>query len=312
MIRRFLTHWQNVLGLLFVSGYIVLAVFAPQIAPPTDPQNPDVYKFIGPATGQVPQPPSAQAPLGTALMPVGLTRGMYSIDVFYSVVWGARSALQLGLTAAVATAIFGTLIGAFSGYLGGWVDSLTLRITDAFLTIPLIAGVWLIGQVFFPPYSFFSDPPPIRVFMEGLGLNAVIMGFILFSWMPYARLINANVARLKTTDFILASQALGAGKRRMIFKHLLPNAVSPAIVLLARDIGGMVILEAAFTFLGLGLGNVWGEVLVNNRSWIVGAGGDPFVYWWVYIPMTLALIFFGVGWNLLGDGLNDVLNPREA
>ncbi|HEY4721921.1 MAG TPA: ABC transporter permease subunit, partial [Anaerolineae bacterium] len=156
-----------------------------------------------------------------------------------------------------------------------------------------------------------EESAPIQVALEALGLNPVIMAFVLFSWMPYARLTNANVERLKHADFILASQSLGAGKTRIVFKHLLPNTVTPAIVLLARDIGGMVVLEAAFTFIGLGLGNEWGALLVQNRSWIIGVGGNPFTYWWVYIPPTLALIFFGIGWNLLGDGLNDLLNPRQ-
>ncbi len=306
-LRRFLSHWQNILGLLLVAFYFFLAIAAPQIASPTDPKNPEDYKTVGRISDQIPHPPSAEAPLGTALL-----ARTAQIDVFYSTVWGARSALQFGLSVACATAVFGTLIGAISGYLGGWFDSITLRVTDAFLTIPVIAGVWLISQIFFPPYPIYLDPPPIRLLMESLNLNPVTIGFILFSWMPYARLINANVARLKTADFILASQSLGASKPRIIFKHVLPNTISPAIVLLARDVGGLVILEAAFTFIGLGIGNVWGELLVSNRNWIIGTAGNPFLYWWVYIPPTLTLIFFGIGWNLLGDGLNDLLNPRGS
>jgi ABC-type dipeptide/oligopeptide/nickel transport system permease subunit len=307
MLRRFLSHWQNGLGLLLVAFYFFLAIAAASIAPPTDPAKPEEYKFVGRITNQILLPPNQQWLLGTGLLdPFG------QIDIFYSVVWGSRSALQFGLTTACATAIFGTLIGAISGYLGGFVDSFTMRMTDAFLTIPVIAGVWLIQQVFFPPYPIYLEPPPIRALMEGLGLNPVMLGFILFSWMPYARLINANVARLKNVDFILASHSLGASKLRIIFKHVLPNTISPAVVLVARDVGGMVILEAAFTFIGLGLGNVWGQMLVSNRNRIIGVGGNPLMYWWTYLPPTLALIFFGIGWNLLGDGLNDALNPHHS
>jgi peptide/nickel transport system permease protein len=138
-----------------------------------------------------------------------------------------------------------------------------------------------------------------------------MVGLIAFSWMAHARLISTNITRLKTADFVLASQSLGASRRRMIFKHLLPNSISPAIVLLARDIGGMVILEAAFVFIGLSSGGPWAQILVDNRNWIIGTGGNPLVYWWVYLPPTVALILFGIGWNLLGDGLNDALNPRD-
>ncbi len=306
MLRRFFTHWQNILGLILVISYFVLAIAAPQIAPPTNPAKPTEYKYIGRISDPLPHPPSDEARLGTGLLP---PRGQ--IDIFYSVVWGTRSALQFGLGVALLTAVFGTLIGAISGYIGGFVDNVILRVTDAFLTIPVIAGVWLIQQVFFPPFFALADPPPIRTFMEQIGLNPVILGFVFFSWMPYARLMNANVARLKSADFILASQALGTSKLRIIFKHVLPNTISPALVLAARDVGGMVILEAAFTFIGMGVGNTWGQMLVSNRNWIIGIAGNPFTYWWVYLPPTLMLVFFGMGWNLLGDGLNDALNPRE-
>jgi peptide/nickel transport system permease protein len=302
-LRRFLTRWTNLFGLLLVGGIVLVAMAAPQIAPPLDPKNPAEFKVVGRWSDQMPHPPSETALLGTA---GGQT------DIFYSLVWGARSALQFGVTSALATAIFGVLLGAISGYLGGLFNSFVMRITDAFLTIPVIAGVWLIQQLLFPPYSPLVAPPPIRVLMESLNVNPVMLAIILFSWMPYARLINANVLRLKTVDFILASQSLGVSKPRMIFKHVLPNTISPAVVLLARDIGGLVILEATFTFIGLGVGNVWGEMLVNNRNWIIGTAGNPFAYWWVYVPPTIALIVFGVSWNLLGDGLNDLLNPREA
>lgn len=301
-LRRFLTRWTNLIGLAMVAVIVTVALAAPQIAPPLDPNNPADFKVVGRATDRTPHPPSDIALLGTA---GGQT------DIFYSVVWGVRSALQFGVTTAFATAIFGVLLGAISGYLGGLFNSVVLRVTDAFLTIPVIAGVWLIQQLLFPPYSVWVDPPPVRVLMESLNLNPVMLAIVLFSWMPYARLINANVLRLKTADFILASQSLGVNKPRMIFKHILPNTMSPAVVLLARDIGGLVILEATFTFIGLGVGNVWGEMLVNNRNWIIGLAGNPFTYWWVYLPPTIALIWFGVSWNLLGDGLNDLLNPRE-
>lgn len=138
------------------------------------------------------------------------------------------------------------------------------------------------------------------------------MALIAFSWMPYARLINATVARLRQAEFVLASQSLGASAPRILFKHVLPNAISLVIVVLARDVGGMVMLEATFTFIGLGSGSEWGQLLVMNRDWIIGVRGNPLTYWWTYLPPTLALISFGIGWNLLGDGLNDALNPHRS
>ena len=143
-------------------------------------------------------------------------------------------------------------------------------------------------------------------------IDSIMISLILFSWMPYARLINAMVLQVKQAEFIEAARALGAPNRRIIWRHLLPNAISPAIVLAARDVGGMVILASAFTFIGLGGKIAWGVVLVGGRDYVLGLGGNPFTYWWVFLPISLALILFGISWNLLGDGLNDLLNPRSA
>ena len=224
-------------------------------------------------------------------------------------VWGTRAALRFGLIVAGSAATIGVLVGAVSGYAGGRGSAITLRITDAFLAFPVLAGVWLFQLVMLPLLG--ADPTPVMAFLAESNITPVMVALIAFSWMPYARLINTGITRLKTAEFVLASQSLGAGRRRLIFRHLLPNSISPAIVLLARDIGGMVILEAAFVFIGLSSGGPWAEMLVNNRSWIIGVAGNPLTYWWVYLPPTIALILFGIGWNLLGDGLNDALNPRD-
>jgi peptide/nickel transport system permease protein len=298
--HRFFSHWQSWLGLLLVGFFIAIAVLAPRIAPPADLANPDDFKVVGRRTDRIPHPPSEQALLGTA---------SGQIDVFYSVVWGTRAALRFGLIVAGSAATIGVLVGAVSGYAGGRGSAITLRITDAFLAFPVLAGVWLFQLVMLPLLGV--DPTPVMAFLAESNITPVMVALIAFSWMPYARLINTGIMRLKTAEFVLASQSLGAGRRRLIFRHLLPNSISPAIVLLARDIGGMVILEAAFVFIGLSSGGPWAEMLVNNRNWIIGVAGNPLTYWWVYLPPTIALVFFGIGWNLLGDGLNDALNPRD-
>ncbi len=130
--------------------------------------------------------------------------------------------------------------------------------------------------------------------------------------MPYARLVNTTVMKIKSKSYIEAARSVGVRNGRIIFRHILPNSISPAIVLAARDVGGMVLLQAVFTFIGLGGDSPWGMLLASGRDWVIGPGGGIFAYWWVFLPATLALILFGIGWNLLGDGLNDVLNPREV
>ena len=204
------------------------------------------------------------------------------------------------------------MLGAISAYVGGLLNGLIMRVTDAFLTFPVAAGVLLLNRLFVSDINeLFAPPTQFHAELTGLGLNTIMLTLILFSWMPYARLINANVQQLKRADFVLAARSVGAKPGRILFRHLLPNAIAPAIVLLARDVGGMVILDAAFAFIGLEGTVEWGQLLVANRDWIIGIGGNPFTYWWVFVPITLALLLFGIGWNLLGDGLNRALNPRK-
>lgn len=301
-LRRFLSRPQNLLALVMLVLYVVVAAAAPLLAPADDPDNPGPFKAVGRPTDVIPRPPSREAPLGT------LPR---QLDVFYTLIWGTRSALRFGLIVALTTACLGVLVGATSAYLGGRINGLVMRITDAFLTFPAIAGVWLLQEVTVPAIPF-AEPTPLQKALLNLKLDPVMLALILFSWMPYARLINASMIQLKQTEYVLAARSLGARNIRIILRHLLPNAIAPAIVLAARDVGGMVILESAFTFIGLGGSTEWGILLVAGRDYIIGMGGNPLTYWWVFLPATLAVVFFGVGWNLLGDGLNTLLNPRAT
>ena len=320
-IHRFLASKQNLLGLSLVVIFIFTAITAPVLSP-NDPKEPGPFKVVGRSVDLRPHPPSQIAPLGT--LPG-------QVSIYHTLVWGTRSAIAFGLTVAVVTAIIGILIGTSSAYFGGLFNDLVMRITDAFLAFPVIAGVVLIQQL----VSINLYNAGIRVYLGGqvgivtqgggwdelperlpflidllYNLDPVMIAFILFFWMPYARIMNTVVLRIKENDYILAARALGATHTRIIFRHLIPNAISPVIVLAARDVGGMVLLQATFTFIGLGGNSLWGMLLVRGRDWIIGPGGNILAFWWVFMPATLALVFFGIGWNLLGDGLNEVLNPR--
>lgn len=315
--RLFLFRWQNLLGLAIVLSFIGVAIAAPDLAPPDDPAQPASFHDAIVGGRHVPRPPSRELPLGTT--PDGY-------DIFYTMVWGTRSVLRFGLVAALTTACLGTLIGALSGYPGGWINGLAMRVTDAFLTFPAIAAVWFFNQIpvvamvtaiqssrqwgTVPAELLNYTPTPFERMLLFMGVNAVMLALITFSWMPYARIINVQVARLRQEEYVLAARSVGAGGGRIVFRHLLPNAIAPAIVLVARDIGSMVITAAAFTFIGISGGSEWGILLVMGRNWIIGPGGNVLGTWWVFLPATLALILFGVAWNLLGDGLNDALNPR--
>jgi len=301
----FFSNWQNILALVIIGFYVVIAIAAPWLAPQDDVENPTPFKRMPgfrPTALRIPRPPQPAAILGTA--PGGW-------DVFYSLIWGTRPALRFGLITAVSTAVFGVLVGAISGYTEGPLNRLVLRVTDAFLTFPAIAGIYLFRLVLSPGET---DVPPtvLQNIAQILQLDPVMLALIAFSWMPYVRLINANIITLKQTEYAMAAKTTGLPPLRIILRHLLPNAIAPAIVLVTRDVGGMVLLEAAFTFIGIGTGLPWGMLLVAARDWVIGPGGNPLTYWWVFMPATLALVGFSIGWNLLGDGLNTALNPRSA
>lgn len=303
--RRFFARWQNLLAIYIIGIYFAFAISAPWLAPQADPENPVMVRLLPGVRAtslRMPRAPQLDAILGTA--PGGA-------DVFFALVWGTRPTLYFGLVTALSTAFFGVLIGAIGGYVGGSFYRLILRITDAFLTVPAIAGIYLFGLVLRPPGA---DMPPtlLQSIIQTLRLNPVMLALIIFSWMPYTRLIGATIVKLKQTEYAMAAKAMGAPPLRMIIRHLLPNAIAPAIVLVTRDIGGMVLLEAAFTFIGIGAGLPWGMLLVAAKDWVIGPGGNPLTYWWTFVPATLALVGFSMGWNLLGDGLNDLLNPRQS
>lgn len=322
-LRHFFSRWQNWLGFLLVLLFILTAIAAPLISP-MDPKDPGVFKRVGHTRAErldpKPHPPSDIAPLGT--LP-------HQYDVFHTLVWGTRDALSFGLTVVLLSGVFGVIFGAVAGYAGGIANTVMMRVADAFLAFPVIAGVVFLqqlmamaieaaGGIFLFNTSnpqYFGSGPLINTVGKAsliqvlLGIiNPLMLSLILFTWMPYARLVNSMVISLKSTEFVQAARALGASSLRTIFRHLIPNSVAPSIVLMARDVGGIVILQATLTFIRLGGNSPWGDMLSQGRNWILSASG-MLQFWWVYIPATVAVMLFGISWNLLGDGLNDLLDP---
>jgi peptide/nickel transport system permease protein len=313
-VRRFFSRWQNWIGLLLILVYVAVAVLAPYLSP-NDPRTPGPFIKVGKVTQGEPQPPNDKAVLG--MLPFG-------VDVYHALIWGTRDALSFGLIVTIVTATFGTLYGAISGFAGNSLGVLMLRVADAFLAFPPIAGVVLLQQLFltsvralggyFSPqgeiFTFSNQPVPVTLIQSLLQhANPLMLSLIIFSWMPYARLVHSIVLTLKQAEFVHAARALGGSPTWIIRKHLLHNSTGPAIVLAARDVGGVVLLQATLTFIQIGGGSTWGQMLSEGRNWIIGAGGNLFRYWWVFLPATLAVMLFGIAWNMLGDSLNDVLDP---
>jgi peptide/nickel transport system permease protein len=315
-LTRFSSRWQNWIGALFVSLFIIVALAAPLISP-NNPKSPGPFIRVKGFTlgDNQPHSPVLAPPLGT--LPGQL-------DVFHALIWGTRDALAFGLEVVILTAILGVLLGAIAGYAGGVFSSIIMRITDSFLAFPIIAGIVFLNQLwvsatalaggFFDSYhntwmNLGGLSSPIQALVQAV--NPLLLILILFSWMPYARITNAVVTTLKQAEFIQAARAIGTKAPRIILRHLLPNSVSPSVVLAARDVGSMVILQATFTFIGLDGSSTWGKILVLGKDWVLGPGGGIFAYWWVFVPTTLVLVLFGIGWNLLGDGLSELLDPRD-
>ena len=322
--RYFFRQWQNWLAILIILLFAISAIFAPLLAPPSDPENTTPFQIVDQSFTRIPLPPDEQNILGTVpqilnLPLFGIAPGQdasYQWDVYFTLVWGTRSAFRFGLVVTVITAVIGIIIGIISAYWGGLLNRLLMGISDAFLAFPVIAALWVIQRTLFSQlYSFFPEPESWRWWehlLNNLKISPIMLTLILFSWMPYARMMNASITQLRQADYIEAAVAMGATGSRIIRKHLLPNAISPTIVLMARDVGGMVVLAAAFIFIGFGGDIAWGIVLVSSRDYVIGLGGNPFIYWWSFLPIALALTFFALGWNLLGDGLNSAMNPHRS
>lgn len=323
--RLFFRSRQNLIGLLLILVFVVVAVLAPVLSPPADLANPQPFKPLDQKFQRIPEPPSPEAPLGTApqiraSVLFGIAPGQdaaFQWDVYHTLIWGTRSALRFGLIVTLCTAVFGVAVGAISGYIGGTFERVIMRITDAFLAFPVIAAIWLLQRAFFSWTTnvFLGVAPELNrweMLLQRLAIDPIMLALILFSWMPYARLINVRIGQIRKAVYVQAAESLGASSWRVLFYHLLPNTISPAVVLAARDVGAMVILASAFIFIGF-TGNVaWGVLLVSSRDYVIGISGNPFAYWWSFLPVSLALILFSVGWNLLGDGLNAVLNPYRT
>ena len=198
----FFKRWQNMLGLFLILIFVFLALLAPQISP-MDPKSPGPFKKVGSGVKLDPTPPNDEAVLGT--LPK-------QIDVFHALVWGTRDALIFGLIVVISTGVFGVFFGAVSGYAGNAVNNVMMRIADAFLAFPVIAGVVFLQQLILAAMGGSLSAADLGhselpEFMQLLlqYISPMTMGLILFSWMPYARLINSTVINLKGAEFITAA-----------------------------------------------------------------------------------------------------------
>ncbi|MFP3880489.1 MAG: ABC transporter permease, partial [Dehalococcoidia bacterium] len=284
MARQLLRNPLSLMGIIIIGIFAVVAVFAPLIAPPPEGHwNP----YIIPRDGYsaTPQPPSDEHLFGT-------TEGQY--DIFYGVVWGTRTAFHVGLVVIGIVVAIGIVLGSLAGYFGGVVDEIIMRITDIFLAFPaLILAMAIVSAI-------------------GPSVRSVMIALTVVSWPSYARLIRGDILQVREEDYIEASRGLGASSGRVIIRHALPNAIYPTLVMASLDIGAIVLAAAALSFLGLGAPEGyadWGQLTSFARNWIVGPPGDSLKYWYAVTIPGLFILFFVLGWNLLGDAFRDILDP---
>lgn len=284
--RRLRKKPLSLVGLGLVSFFFLVALAAPLLAPVPEGSR-DAYLIPQDGYSPDPRPPSDEHPFGT-------TEQQY--DLYYGIIWGSRSAFKVGVMVVATALTIGILMGGLSGFYGKWVDEALMRFTDVVLAFPSIVLAVVIVAVLGP------------------SLRNVMVAIALVHWPSYARLLRGDILSVKERDFVTAARALGASDFRILFRHVIPNAIYPVLVLASLDIGSVVITAAALSFLGLGapIGYAdWGQLISLSRNWILGTSGSPFEFWHtVFIPGG-AIFFFVLGWNLLGDAFRDILDPRQ-
>jgi len=277
---------MSLLGFGLIGFFLSVAVLAPVLAPP-EAGSRDAY--IIPQDGYSPDPvrPSKAHWFGT-------TEQQY--DLYYGMVWGSRTAFSVALKVVGFSVFVGILLGGAAGFYGGWIDEILMRFTDVILAFPDIVLAVVIVAV------------------RGPSLENVMVAVTAVSWPSYARLMRGDVLSVKERDFVAAARAIGASDARILFRHIIPNSIYPVLVVASLSMGRIVITAAALSFLGLGapVGYAdWGQLISLSRNWILGSSGNPFEYWHtVFIP-GIAIFMFVLGWNLLGDAVRDILDPRQ-
>ena len=272
-LYRFRQSWLSIVGLVVVAFLVLVAAVGPALVP-----HPEHVAGAVNTSARF-QPPSATAWFGTNEL---------GQDVFSLTVAGARISLFAALGVVVLGALIGTVIGAIAGYFGGWIDEALMRFTDLMLTLPsLILAMAIAASL-------------------GPGIGNMIFAIAMSWWPGFARLVRGEVMSKKEDVFVTAARALGAGWARILFRHVLPNVVSPIIVKMSLDMGFALLTVASLGFVGIGVKPPtpeWGSLLSLARGYLPD-------YWWTAIFPGAAIFLAVFGFNLLGDGLRDVLDPR--
>jgi peptide/nickel transport system permease protein len=264
-------HGLGVLGATLALAAVLAAALAPVLAP-HDPLRSDFAASLRP-------PGTPGHPWGTDQL---------GRDLLSRVIYGARIALFIGLCTVVATALVGGLLGLVAGYFGGWPGAVLMRLCDVQLSFPFILLALTINAI------------------VGLGLRNIILSLSAAGWVLYARVVRGEVLSVKQRDYVQAASALGGGRLRILFRHVLPNVAPSIIIVASLQFSQFIVAEAAISFLGFGVQPptpAWGSMLSESRDFL-------YVAWWLAAFPGGALALTALGINLVGDWLRDVLDPR--
>ena len=260
-------------GLVIVGILLLVAIFAPWIAP-HDPLAQDLTRRLLP-------PGTPGNLLGT---------DDFGRDILSRIIHGARITLYIIALVAITAPVLGLLIGTVAGYFGGWIDATLMRLTDIFLAFPrLILALALVAVL-------------------GPGIENAVLAIALTAWPPYARVARAETLTVRSSDYISAIRLQGASALRIIAGHVVPMCLPSVIIRVTLDMAGVILIAAGLGFLGLGVlppAPEWGLMISTGRKYL-------FEQWWVATMPGLAIFIVSLGFNLLGDGLRDVLDPRSA
>jgi len=270
--KRFIVNRFAVAGAVIVVTLFIVSFLAPYITP-YSPDDLDAYHVL--------LPPSSAHWLGTDEL---------GRDVLTRIIFGSRISLKVGFVAVGIATVIGTTAGLIAGYFGRWLDQLLMRLVDIMLCFP----------------TFFLILAVIAMLEPSIWYIMIVIG--LTGWMGVARLVRAEVLSLRERDFILAARAIGASNSRIIFRHILPNALSPVLVAATLGVAGAILTESALSFLGIGVQPPtpsWGNMLTAGKDYLEFA-------WWLSLFPGLAILITVIAYNLVGEGLRDALDPRTT
>jgi len=272
-LKRMLRNPRTLAALGIILMMILIAILAGVIAP---------YGYKEQVRGFELTAPGAKFTLGSDKL---------ARDILSRIMYGARVSLTVGLVATALSMFIGVNVGLISAYFGGWVDATMMRVTDTFSAFPsLMLAI---------PITALFDKPSFGIVFFALGI---------VGWTGIARIVRAQVLTVKEMDYVTAARALGTTNTRIIFRHILPNCVSPIIVIATLSVGGNILAEAGLSFLGLSVQDPfpsWGGMLSSARN-------DFHAYWWVVVFPGSAIVLTVLSINLLGDGLRDALDPKRS